>query len=133
MREGDALPLIEKSITQEQVERYAKASGDYNPIHIDVEFAAESQFGRRIAHGMMIAASISEMMTAAFKEDWLRGGRLKIRFRAPVYPGETITTFGQVKSIRQRDEVRETTCSVGVRKQNGETAIIGDAIVSVLV
>ena len=131
MRQGDALPTIEKRISQEQVERYAKASGDYNPIHIDHEFAAGSQFGRTIAHGMMIAASISEMMTTAFKEDWLRGGRLKIRFRAPVYPGETITTFGQVKGIRERNGNIETVCSVGVRKQDGEVTITGDATVTV--
>ncbi len=131
MQEGDALPTIEKKITQEQIESYAKASGDFNPIHIDHEFAATSQFGSTIAHGMMIAASLSQMLTEAFREQWLQGGRLKIRFRAPVYPGEGITTFGRVKRNQKKDGNLETTCSVGIRKDNGENSITGDAVISV--
>lgn len=134
MRQGDALPTIEKSISQAQIERYADAAGDHNPIHLDAEFAAGADFGGAtldgtIAHGMMILASVSEMLTAAFAEDWLNGGRLKVRFRGPVYPGETITTFGTVKRIKEVDGAEELTCAVGVRKGNGEIAISGDAVV----
>ena len=125
--EGDVLPEVRKAITQGQVELYAKASGDYNPVHLDEEFAAGSQFGGRIAHGMMIAASISEMLTAAFGRDWPASGRLKIRFRSAVYPGETITTYGTVKSVKSKDGVSEVSCSVGVRKGDGEDAITGTA------
>ncbi|MCI0439171.1 MAG: MaoC family dehydratase [Chloroflexi bacterium] len=131
MDPGDALPTVEKHVTQERIERYAEASGDFNPIHVDAEFAKGSHFGGTIAHGMMVAAYISEMMTLAFRESWLGGGRLKIRFRAPVYPGDTITAFGQVKKIERRDGFEEIACSVGVRRQNGEVAITGDATVSV--
>ena len=131
MREGESLPTVEKVVTQGRIEKYAQASGDFNPIHVDHEFAAESRFGGTIAHGMMIAASISEMMTVAFNQDWLQRGRLKIRFNAPVYPGDTVTAFGQVKSIRERNGTREVTCAVGVRKQNGEAAITGDTTVTI--
>ena len=131
MREGDALPTVEKLVTQTQIEKYATASGDFNPLHIDHEFAATSQFGGTIAHGMMVAASISEMMTTAFGEDWMRGGRMKIRFRAPVYPGETITAFGQIKDITERNGIMQVTCSVGVKKQNEDVAINGDAALDI--
>ncbi len=131
MNQGDALPSVEKSVTQEWVERYAEASGDFNPIHVDDEFASQSQFGGRIAHGMMIAATISEMMTTAFGRAWLESGRMKIRFRAPVFPGEQIRTGGTVKSVRERDEGVEIACAVQVTKDNGETAISGDAVVTV--
>lgn len=133
MQIGDNLSTVEKLVTQDRIESYAEASGDFNPIHVDYEFAAASQFGSTIAHGMMIAAAISEMMTTAFQRDWLERGRLKLRFRAPVYPGNEITAFGQVTRIRERDGTREVTCSVGVRKQNGEDAITGDAMVDVSV
>ena len=131
MNIGDQLPRVERLIDQDRVERYAKASGDFNPVHIDHEFAKSSQFGRRIAHGMMIAASISEIMTAAFKMDWLRSGRMKLRFRAPVYPGDTIVAQGEIKDIREKDGKREAICSVDVRKQDGELVISGEATVSV--
>ena len=130
MREGDPLPTVEKRVTQAQIEKYAAASGDFNPIHVDEEFAATSHFGSTVAHGMMIAASVSEAMTSAFKRDWLEGGRLKLRFKAPVYPGDTVTTFGQVKSIRQSSVTKELVCSVEVRRQNGEVAITGVATVT---
>ena len=131
MQTDTALPIVQRTITQDQIERYAKASGDYNPIHLDERFAATSQFGGRIAHGMLIAASISDMMTAAFKVDWLNAGRLKLRFRAPVFPGDTITTSGTVKAVRMVDGREQVTCAVAVRRQGGETAITGDAIVTI--
>ncbi len=131
MNIGDQLPRVERLIDQDQVERYARASGDFNPVHIDHGFARSSQFGRTIAHGMMIAASISEIMTGAFKVDWLRSGRMKIRFRAPVYPGDTIVAQGEIRDIREEDGQREAICLVDVRKHDGELVISGEAMVSV--
>ena len=131
MNTGDALPIVEKLVSQDDVDRYADASGDHNPIHVDPEFAAGSQFGRRIAHGMMIAASISEMMVKAFGQQWHRSGRMKIRFRAPVYPGDTIRVTGTIKSVRQLDNDTEVVCSVQVIKENDETAITGDVRVRI--
>ena len=131
MREGDALPTVERHVTQARIDKYAEASGDFNPIHVDADFAAASQFGRTIAHGMMVAATISEVMSAAFQMDWVERGRLKLRFKAPVFPDDTVTAFGNVKSIRERDGMSEVVCSVGVRRQDGQAAITGEATVLV--
>ena len=136
MQQGDTLPTIEKTITQPQIERYADAAGDHNPIHLDAAFATGAEFGGAtldgiIAHGMMILASISEMLTVAFAEDWLKSGRLKVRFRGPVYPGETITAYGSVKKVNEVNGLSELTCAVGVRKGNGDIAISGDATVRI--
>ena len=130
MRQGETLPTVEKLITQERIQSYAEASGDYNPVHVDATFAASSQFGRTIAHGMLVAASISEMMTMAFGDDWRSAGRLKLRFRAPVYPGDTITASGEIVRIVDRDGTRQVSISLVVRKQTGEEAITGQAIVT---
>jgi len=131
LNEGDTLPTVEKTFNQDDVNRYADASGDHNPIHVDPNFAAGSQFGRRIAHGMMIAASISEMMAQAFGQDWHESGRMKIRFRAPVFPGETVRASGTVRSVRQIEDATEVAVSVQVTKANDEAAIIGDARVRI--
>ena len=131
MKVGDRLPVVEKGVTQEHVERYARASGDFNPIHMDSDFAAGSQFGTRIAHGMMVAAAISEMMTTAFGGEWLNTGRMKIRFKSPVYPGDRITAVGRVKSIRKTAGGSEIACAVEITRGTGEVAITGDAIVTV--
>ena len=129
LKEGDLLRSVEKQITQKMIAEYAVASGDMNPIHVDQEFAARSQFGGTIAHGMMIAASVSEMMSAEFGMDWVESGRLKLRFRAPVYPGGAVTAYGQVKRVREMDGGSEIVCSVGVRGESEEDAVTGEATV----
>ena len=131
MNEGDTLPTVEKTFNQDDVNRYADAAGDHNPIHVDPNFAAGSQFGRRIAHGMMIAASISEMMAQVFGQDWHKSGRMKIRFRAPVFPGETVRASGTVRSVRQIEDATEVAVSVQVMKAKDEAAITGDARVRI--
>ena len=126
-QKGDPLPTVEKVITQDQIEKYARASGDFNPIHVDHEFAASTQFGGTIAHGMMVAATISEMMAAAFGRNWPESGSMKIRFRSPVKPGQRITTQGSVRRVDAVEGVSRISCTVSVVKDDGETAIAGQA------
>ena len=129
LREGDALPTVERQIDQTRIELYAEASGDFNPIHVDREYAESTQFGSTIAHGMMVAAVVSEAMATTFGRLWAEDGRMKLRFKAPVYPGDTVTAFGEVKRVADRDGASELVCSVGVRRQTGEVAITGEATV----
>jgi acyl dehydratase len=82
---------LTKQLSQAQINAYAEASGDHNPIHIDEAFARATELGGTIAHGMLVLAFISEMMTAAFGRAWLETGRLEVRFRGPARPGDTIT------------------------------------------
>ncbi len=124
---GRELPRIEKLVSQEQIKWYAQASGDFNPVHLDEKFAATTTFGRIIAHGMLILAFLSEMMTMAYSDKWLEGGRLKVRFKAPVFPGDTVTTFGTMKDIQKKDGVVYAAYVVGCRNQRGEEVITGEA------
>ena len=124
------LPTIDRTITQEIIENYAAASGDFNPIHVDKEFAADSQFGGTIAHGMMVAAMISEAMMLAFDTEWIKGGRLKLRFKAPSFPGDTVATFGHIKNIEVSEQTQEIRCAVGVKRQDGQIVITGEAAVN---
>ena len=128
--EGQHLPEIRKAVTQEQINRYAKASKDFNPIHLNPEFAAASSFGQIVAHGMLVLAFLSEMLTKAFGPAWVESGRLKVRFRAPVYPGEEVTTFGQVTKLVSQDGRIRVECSVGCHNGKGQEVITGDASVT---
>ena len=121
-----ALPTVTKTITQEKINAYALAGGDGNPLHTDPAFAANTQFGGTIAHGMLVLAYISEMLTAAFGEEWLSSGRLKVRFRAPARPGDTLTSAGTVTSV----EGGKTLCEVECRNENGDVLVSGEAEVS---
>ena len=132
MENGDPIIEVIKEITSEQVLLYAEASGDFNPIHVNKEFAENSQFGRNIAHGMMIAATISESMSLTFGESWHHSGKVKIRFRSPAYPGDTVTTSGQIQKMIASEEGTEIKCSVLVTNQTGETLISGSSSVIIL-
>jgi 3-hydroxybutyryl-CoA dehydratase len=121
--EGTDLPPVTKHVTQNQIARYADASGDHNALHIDAAFAATAQFGGTIAHGMLVLAFVSEMLTVAFGRAWLDSGRLKIRFRAPARPGDTITTTGRVTKV----EGSHLTCAVECRGGSGDVLIDGSA------
>ena len=123
---GDELPVITKELTQEQINRYADASGDRNPLHLDQEFAKGTQFGGTIAHGMLVLAFVSEMLTAAFGRDWLESGRLKIRFRAPARPGDVLTSSGRVTKV---DGAR-IVCEIACRNGSSETVLDGTAEVT---
>jgi 3-hydroxybutyryl-CoA dehydratase len=129
MYQGDSLPSVVKQITQKDINLYAEASGDFNPIHVDETFAAQTPLGGTIAHGMLILAYISEMMTEAFGESWLAGGKLSVRFKAPARPNDTITTSGKIDSIEHKEGVPYINCSIESCNQKGETVITGGAVV----
>ena len=120
---GTELTPVVKELTQEKINRYARAGGDGNPLHTDPEFAARTQFGGTIAHGLLVLAYLSEMMTAAFDQAWLSGGRLKVRFKAPARPGDTVSAVGRVV----RTEGGRTVCEVECRNQRDELLISGEA------
>lgn len=127
MEEGQTLPEVRKTVTQDQVNQYALVSGDGNLIHLDQEFAAQGPFGRIVAHGMLVLAFLSEMLTQTFGSSWLESGRLKVRFRAPVYPGEDVIAFGRITKLTVEGQGRRVQCLVGCRKADEQEVISGEA------
>jgi len=126
---GKTLSPVVKHITQERINSYAEASGDFNPIHIDEAFAAQTPLGGTIAHGMLILAYASEMMTQSFGRNWNSTGKLSIRFKAPARPGDTITATGKIDSVEDKESISSVNCSIECCSQNGETIIMGGAAV----
>ena len=129
VHQGDSLPSVVKHITQREINLYAEASGDFNPIHIDEAFAAKTPLGGTIAHGMLILAYASEMMTKAFGKSWLEGGKLSVRFKAAARPRDTITTSGKIDSIEDKEGAPYVNCSLECCNQKGEVVITGGAVV----
>lgn len=127
--EGMEIMPLEKTVSQERVNRYAEASGDFNPIHLDEEFARQTPAGGRIAHGMLILAYLSEMMTAAFGQRWLTGGKLDVRFKVAARPGDVIRASGQVTRLETIGTGTLVHCDVLCASQAGETIITGRAAV----
>ena len=83
-------------MTDEDVRKFADISGDYNPIHLDDEFAKDSMFGARIAHGILTASHISAVIGYIFPgPGWIYLGQ-SLQFRAPVKIGDTVHTAVEV-------------------------------------
>ncbi|WP_336038233.1 MaoC family dehydratase [Halobacterium yunchengense] len=110
------------AVTEQTIEAYADLSGDHNPIHEDDEYAAETMFGGRIAHGMLSAAPISAAL-AALPGDVVYLSQ-DLAFENPVYPGDTVTADVEVVEDLGGDRVRvETTAATD------ETVVSGEAVV----
>jgi 3-hydroxybutyryl-CoA dehydratase len=131
LSEGMNLPESKRIITQANINLYAEASQDFNPIHIDEDFAKKTPLGGTIAHGMLILAYVSQMMSAAFGQSWLAGGKLNVRFKTPARPGDTITVSGRISRIEKGEGQTLIHCDVLCRNQNGETVITGGTSVRV--
>jgi len=121
---------VSREVTDELIRRFAEVSGDYNPIHLDEEFARATRFGKRIAHGMLTASFISGVLgyELSVRKVVYLGQTLK--FRAPVFIGDTITTTATVKRLREDKPIVtiETICT----NQQGETVLEGEATLMLL-
>jgi 3-hydroxybutyryl-CoA dehydratase len=119
-----------KQITDAVVRAFAELSGDFNPIHLDEEFAKTTRFGRRIAHGMISGALISAVLGYEFKERKIVYLGQIMKFVAPVFIDDTVTATATVTHIREDKPVitLETVCT----NQNGETVVCGEAAVMIL-
>ncbi len=86
-------PLVKPPITQEQLRRYAEASGDHNPIHLDSEAARQVGLDNVIAHGMLSMAFLGQFVTeqlTAIPDAYL--AQLRVRFVNMVRLGDTVPT-----------------------------------------
>lgn len=130
-REGDVLPQLMREVSQADIHSYANASGDFNPIHVDEVFAASTPLGGTIAHGMLVLAYMSEMLSNAFGTTWDREGHMSVRFKNPARPGDVLTLSGQVESAKAGDGIVSLTCSLSCRNQAGSVVVTGDARVRI--
>ena len=88
-----------KTFTEEDVRRFIEITGDRNPLHVDDAFAAQTQFGRRIIHGMLTASLFSTMVGMLLPGTGAIYRSQTIRFLLPVYLGDTVTAHFLVRSV----------------------------------
>jgi acyl dehydratase len=128
IKPGDTASLS-RTISDDDIRAFANATGDLNPLHLNEEFAKQTRFGRRIAHGMLSASLIS----AVIANDLPGQGSIylgqTLQFVAPVFPGDTVTARVTVTSIREDKPIikLETVCT----NQRDEVVIRGEATVFV--
>lgn len=119
---GDS-STVEKQITEDVIADFADVSEDFNPVHTDPDYAQETMFGGRIAHGMISAALISAAL-ADLPGDIIYMSQ-DLQFEDPVFPGDTVTATVEVEDIDDNDHLHvDTTAKVG-----DNTVLSGQAMV----
>ena len=122
---GDSLPpLALPPLTRHTLALYCGASGDHNPIHVDIDFARAAGLPDVIAHGMLSVAWLGRLLTNWVPQEAIR--RLDVRFVAPTQVGERITCTGRVTALADGT----VTLAVQTANEHGTVKITGEAVVA---
>ena len=126
---GDELPpLALPPLTRATLALYAGASGDHNPIHIDVDFARAAGMPDVVAHGMLSMAWLGRLLTNWAPQRALR--EFSVRFTAMTHVGEQIVCTGRIAEKLERDGERLVRVAVATANEGGELKVAGDAYLS---
>jgi acyl dehydratase len=126
MKQGDKA-VLKKAFSEQEVRLFAELSTDDNPVHLDKEYAEQTQFGQRIVHGMLASSLFTGLI----------GGKLPghgciylgqtLSFKAPVYLDEEVEALVEVIHLREDKPI--ATLKTLCRKADGTVAIEGEAVV----
>lgn len=116
-----------KTVTETDIILYAGLSGDLNPAHVDAESAKNSMFGQRIAHGMLSAGFISNVLGMQLPGPGTIYMGQDLKFLKPVYVGDTVTATATV--VERMEEKNRLKLETVVTNQRGEVVISGMATV----
>ncbi len=127
---GDTIPSLElPPISRHTLALYAGASGDHNPIHIDLDFAKAAGMPDVFAHGMLSMAYLGRMLT-----NWIPQARLRrfgTRFSAITHVQDVISCSGRVVDIQEVAGETLARCEIHAAKASGEQTLVGEALVAV--
>ena len=120
VRVGDSIEPLSRTVTQDQIDAYAEASGDHNPIHVDREFATSVGLPGTIAHGLLEMGILAEAISR-----WAGSGdallSLECRFSKPLRAGDAITCTGRVAAVDDAEGV--ATLDVEATSDRGERVL----------
>ncbi len=122
----EVLRLKKPPITKVQLVRYAGASGDFNPLHTDDEFAKTAGFDGVVAHGMLLMGFVAEAITSWIPKRYLKS--IKVRFKGITKPGDQITITGNIIGKRVDGKKGIVDCSIEAADQNNEIKVAGSFV-----
>jgi acyl dehydratase len=120
-----ALPSIEKPISQRQIDCYSGVRP--RSIHTDPEWARKKGFAAPLAQGMMSSAYVSQMMVSLLGEGFVKGGRMNVKFIKPVLAGDTLTMHGRVREKQPEGDRTRVVVEFWCENQDGIKTMVGEA------
>jgi 3-hydroxybutyryl-CoA dehydratase len=119
---------FEKTVTAEDIQKFAEVTGDHNPLHSDAEYAKKARFGECIAHGMLSAGFISAVLGTKLAPNCCAIYLSQtLRFLRPVKVGDTVRATVEVKGLEP--EKRTLTLETECFNQNGDPVVKGEAVI----
>jgi acyl dehydratase len=126
---GDAIPSFETPpLSRLTLALYCGASGDHNPIHVDIDFARAAGMPDVIAHGMLSMAWLARVLTHWVPQTALR--EYSVRFAAMTQVGERITCAGRIVEKFERAGERCVRLELSTTNADGQVKLTGDAVVA---
>lgn len=123
---GDRLPPLSKApIDRTQLVKYAGASGDFNRIHFEEEFAKGAGYPSVIAHGMLSMAFLGQLAAGWAGPQAVR--KIRARFKAVTYPGDVVTCHGEVTAVRDEGGARIVEVKLWAETKPGMVTVEGSA------
>ena len=119
---------LTRTVTQEMVVGFADVTGDDNPVHLDANYAASTPFGYPIAHGMLCGSLFSAIFGSKMPGHGTIYLEQTLKFKAPVYIGDTLTAVVEVSEYLKPTVAR---CMTTCHNQDGVVVIEGQAIIKV--
>ena len=126
--EGSEITPLVKQPTTRQLVMWAGASGDYNPIHYDKDFAQSRGISGVIVHGQLLGSFLGQLMTDWIGEQGILR-KLTCSYRGMNYPGEAIICKGKVTRKHADGGEHYVECSLWAENSRGERTVTGTAVV----
>lgn len=121
---------VSRRVGEDDVAAFARLSGDYNALHVDEEFAARTEFGRRVVHGFLHASLLSTLIGMHLPGRGALYLAQSVEFSGPVFIGDSVEAKATIESIDR--ETRVVTLLTEITNQHGTTVLRGKARAKVL-
>jgi 3-hydroxybutyryl-CoA dehydratase len=133
---GDTASIM-KTISEADISRFAEITGDFNPLHMNDEYAKKSMFGKRVAHGILSAGLISAVLGMKLPGPGALYLDQTLTFKKPVFIGDTLTAKGTIKDkiVKQKEgkpPMNLLKITTIVTKQDGAIVTEGEATIMLL-
>jgi len=123
--------LVKPPIDRVQLAKYAAASGDFNPLHLDDDFARKAGFDGVIAHGMLNMGLLLQYLNT-LSGSTAELSRVKVRFSAMSKPGDVITCSGKVTKLYEEAGARYAVLDVKAENAPEKPVVTGEAVLRFL-
>ena len=124
---GDGIS-VEITITDEQIKKFAEATGDFNPLHVDDDYAKKSPFKKRVAHGVLLSGIVSGVIGMKLPGLGTVARDMYSKFMRPVFIGDVLTIDAKITEIKEKIK----TCKIEFIVKNQDKKKVGKGYATVI-